>query len=278
MTEAFLIDSPVDPGWNASVKKRYTAWRPGRRFFVDNLTADFIMDQRPAFGEKAFQSMLQFAKPPFPLCVFEFDISERADEFLRAGCVVEGDCVFAYTNSAYSPYVHLNPLYAIRDQGRVTSLPGVDPKTYAKDEDMLVAALGDAFYLMSATILLLHQPKGVTVSAKPATSKIARGKRRAYAAHSTITIDVSYRDALRRVVANGHRGPVRAHEVRGHWQNWYKVAGCSHDWGSVPVEPDAPERYRCRQCGQLRVWRRHYHKGDAQIGYATHDYLVTKSG
>jgi hypothetical protein len=66
----------------------------------------------------------------------------------------------------------------------------------------------------------------------------------------------------------------RAHEVRGHWRYYLASPRCgetTHIW----EEKDA-NHHTCMRCGTRRTWIDAHQRGDASIGYVTHDYEVVK--
>jgi len=243
----------------------------GRIFKLDRKASEVVSGLALNHGA-LIDSMSPWAKPPFENMILDFMLwddgsHQRATQF--ALVVSNGMAWMHYWKPGMEPgnfVLHQSGM--IQRNNRFTTVP-VLPDADTGPQGELVKM----WLLFGAFCLLLHAPKGVQITEKPAHRKLVRGKQKAYAAHSVITIDLSVKEA-RRVVADGSRGPVRAHEVRGHWMHLNRVRGCSHDWRAVPVEPDRPERYVC-DCGTVRVWRKAHQKGDATLGYVTHEYRVT---
>ena len=64
----------------------------------------------------------------------------------------------------------------------------------------------------------------------------------------------------------------RRHPVRGHWalaEYGHGGRACAHE----PVERDGHYAI-CGKCEKLLIWRDHYERGDASLGYVQHDYEV----
>jgi hypothetical protein len=95
-----------------------------------------------------------------------------------------------------------------------------------------------------------------------------RGNYRKFLDHKTITLTVpatEHRKVARRVVLMARR---RAHHVRGHWRL---------DW-RFPGAPGCAHLFRIDgtcACGAKRMWITSHERGDASLGYVTHDYKIT---
>ena len=106
---------------------------------------------------------------------------------------------------------------------------------------------------------------------------LARGRIRKYLSHQTITLNVpAKRDTrvlARKVIAIAHR---KRHEVRGHWRDdWRNPPGkfCNpHLWECLD---DSADLIRCNGCNGRQIYIRKHERGDASLGYVTHDYRVT---
>lgn len=105
---------------------------------------------------------------------------------------------------------------------------------------------------------------------------LARGRIRRYLDHQTITLNVptkkDTRVLARQMIAIAHR---KRHQVRAHWRDdWRNPPSrrCQpHLWGFVDDDPDV---IRCDLC-HGRQFHIHVHeRGDARLGYVTHDYRV----
>lgn len=102
---------------------------------------------------------------------------------------------------------------------------------------------------------------------------VAKGRYRRFLDHSTITLHVpqkvSLRKLARQMIAIARR---RAHQVRGHFRKDWRNPGallCTHEWGTDNI---------CRLCHGHRLWITEHQRGDASLGFVTHDYEVTHGG
>jgi hypothetical protein len=95
-----------------------------------------------------------------------------------------------------------------------------------------------------------------------------RGNYKRFLDHKTVTLTVpapQHAKLARKVVAMARR---RAHSVRGHWRLDWKHPGrrdCRHEWRMDQT---------C-ECGAHRTWIREHQRGDATLGFVTHDYRVS---
>jgi hypothetical protein len=102
----------------------------------------------------------------------------------------------------------------------------------------------------------------------PTTGYMVRGKYRSYMEHSVIHLTVpqtEFRRLMHKLAAQLRR---RAHQVRGHWRNDHRSPlhiGCLHDYNGEMI---------CRLCGGHKIWVKEHQRGDASIGFVTHDYEV----
>lgn len=103
---------------------------------------------------------------------------------------------------------------------------------------------------------------------KPSRGYFARGRYRTFLEHSIIHLRVPARKTIRslaeHVITMSRR---RAHQVRGHWRTYERGKDpCRHhDWD---------ENLECRACGAWMTWIAEHQRGDASIGFVTHDYAV----
>ena len=93
--------------------------------------------------------------------------------------------------------------------------------------------------------------------------------------HKVITLHVPQTSDLRKmaryIVAAVRR---RAHQVRGHWRADWRFPGtrdCPHLWS---LHPESDSLQQCG-CGARRFWIHEHQRGDASLGFVTHDYNVT---
>ena len=100
---------------------------------------------------------------------------------------------------------------------------------------------------------------------------VAKGRYRKFVDHTTITLNVPetrYRRIAAHAIAVARR---RAHEVRGHWRkdHWHPLTPtCEHEW--VTMEG----KTLCARCNGRRSWIPEHQRGDASLGFVTHDYEV----
>jgi len=107
---------------------------------------------------------------------------------------------------------------------------------------------------------------------RPSKGFVAKLGYHRFLAHQTITLAIPAKDytkVARRALALAHR---RAHEVRQHWR---------HDWRH-PLSPrcehvfTANETHQtCTLCHGRKTWIRKHERGDASLGFVTHDFRLT---
>jgi hypothetical protein len=96
----------------------------------------------------------------------------------------------------------------------------------------------------------------------------AKARYHRFLEHKTITLSVPQLEArklVRKAVADAKR---RAHQVRGHWRkDWRRPlsALCEHEFDDALV---------CSKCGGHKIWVHEHQRGDASVGFVTHDYRV----
>jgi hypothetical protein len=128
-------------------------------------------------------------------------------------------------------------------------------------------------WALLATIDHLPLTKGEVRQSK---GFLARGRIRKFLDHTTITLNIpgkrDTRVLARKVIAIAHR---RRHEVRAFWRNdWRHPLGktCNpHLWEIVD---DQADHIRCELCGGRQTYIHKHERGDASLGYVTHDYAV----
>jgi hypothetical protein len=60
----------------------------------------------------------------------------------------------------------------------------------------------------------------------------------------------------------------RAHQVRGHWRKDYRhplLPGCVHVFD---------DNMTCKLCSGHKLWIAEHQRGDASLGFVTHDYEI----
>ena len=138
-----------------------------------------------------------------------------------------------------------------------------------------------------ACLLLLNQQHGVNNRAVGPKRVLRGGKARTYLAHSVVTIDLSPH-GTRGLFTVGNRASPRRHQVEGHFVHYGIEDGCTHDWSAFTT-PELERRdherlgrpvrrWRCSECGGMRVWREEFTRGDGQKGFVTKEYKVVDRG
>lgn len=137
---------------------------------------------------------------------------------------------------------------------------------------------GDIRFLVTALAMINYVPiRKVHVPRSGMYRKRLRNFQ--YLDYQTITIEAG-RKRTERVVADAlsfHEGLVRrrAHEVRGHWRHYLATPRCAayheHVWEAMPSQRD-----ECQRCGSMRRWIDRHTRGDATLGFVTHDYEVVE--
>ena len=122
-----------------------------------------------------------------------------------------------------------------------------------------------------AVWLLLAMINDIPVSFEkvvPSKGYVARGSYKKFLAHSVIHLTVPQKQwrkvAARALIAIRRR----AHQVRGFWRKDWRhplLAACTHDFDDDMV---------CRRCGGHSIWVHEHQRGDASLGFVTHDYEV----
>jgi hypothetical protein len=105
---------------------------------------------------------------------------------------------------------------------------------------------------------------------------VARGRYRRFLDHRTITINVPQKDQTKLAKQLITLVRHRAHQVRGHWRD---------DWRQKPHK-NCPQLVEtglhawnaegfCERCHGHRIWVHEHQRGDASLGFVTHDYKIT---
>jgi len=220
------------------------------------------------------RKQIEFAKSPFDYVLFEISMPDSMKEPIRwdlIALLITPRWVWFFKRKSNGAAISAFCVNPEGTRGAVDD-PGVFGATYMnrEEEQKVLEDYGEFLWMWRLTCLLLHAPKGVTIHDHPACNRVVKGKRRAYAAYSTVKIKLSQQET-KRIIRTGVYGPKRAHEVRGTWVNYHRNPRCDHQWTRLDGEH---ERYLC-QCGQLRVWRKTHGRGDASLGYVSHEYRVT---
>jgi hypothetical protein len=103
---------------------------------------------------------------------------------------------------------------------------------------------------------------------------LARGKYRKFMDYSVLRLNIPIKTntqkLAKKLIVMARR---RAHTVRGHWRNHEHSLSCQpsfHTW----TASDVNNRSHCTTCGAKRTWIKQHQRGDALLGYVTHDYVV----
>ena len=103
---------------------------------------------------------------------------------------------------------------------------------------------------------------------EPSRGYVARGSYKKFLQHSVIHLTVP-ETRWRQLVLKTHAVlRRRAHQVRGHWRRDWRnplTRTCEHDFD---------EQMICRRCRGRQLWIQEHQRGDASIGFVTHDYEV----
>ena len=142
--------------------------------------------------------------------------------------------------------------------------------------DQLVVEMGGIVRYAMCLLATLNDVPAVVTEVRQDRGFVARGTYRKYLDHATIRLVVPARANPRRLakklIALARR---RAHQVRGHWRLYQRGPGepCpnhAHSWGPA----GASGRAQCQRCSAWRTWITEHQRGDASLGFVTHDYTV----
>lgn len=106
---------------------------------------------------------------------------------------------------------------------------------------------------------------------KPSRGYMAGRNYRRFLDHKVISLTVpqtEYRKLAKSVVAQARR---RAHQVRGHWRNDFRHPLnklCEHQFVTTEAHLE------CSICKGRKVWIVEHQRGDASLGFVTHDYQI----
>jgi hypothetical protein len=129
-----------------------------------------------------------------------------------------------------------------------------------------------------ALLATLNDVPAVITDIRQSKGFVAKGRYRKFLDHKVLTISIpqkSYTKVARQLIALARR---RAHMVRGHfrvdWRNppskrcpWFLANGF-HAWDTNNV---------CTVCRGHRLVIHEHQRGDASLGFVTHDYNVTRN-
>jgi hypothetical protein len=128
-----------------------------------------------------------------------------------------------------------------------------------------------------AMLLLLNQTQRIRLEQVPWRAAIVKGRRKVYAAHSLVRLNLAPHETLRKVMLPSLRPlPRRRHAVRGHFMHIHLRQHCIHVWPALPeIDDNNTPRWTCQNCKGLRIWRRDHWRGTAAEGFVDTDYSVT---
>lgn len=157
---------------------------------------------------------------------------------------------------------------------------GIEQKSGFQDQvirllgNALHEGRGDLRFLCSMLAMLNHVP--TTYVHRPAKGHYrARLRNVPYLDNRVISIHCG-RKRIVNVVDGAMKDALGAHHkkrhsVRGFWRDveYGRARGCAHE----PIERDG-DYCLCGKCGHLLRWIDHHERGDAALGWVTHDYEV----
>lgn len=246
---------------------------PNRRFMFDDDAAkhigwvfreyDGVLNLIEKFGK--------WAKPPFDKCYIEYACGN-----VKAGYIINNSNVKFLVLLADDPELK----YGIFDFDLDTMefyISDTSPTSIGTNDEEAIRALSIMLGWLIAALLMLNMPSTHKFNLVKMSQAKSIGKRVIYAAHNNVIINLAEAEQELKGFTTGYRGPNRAHEVRAHWVNWYKVQGCEHNF--IPRDPEnfdeMTPKYICSQCGQLRSRVLAYDRGDSSLGWVTKTYTVT---
>lgn len=150
-----------------------------------------------------------------------------------------------------------------------------DPERLKLYTSLIVEWTGNVRRVWSLLATIDHLPLFAT-DVRQSKGFLARGRIRKFLDHKTITLNIpakkDTRVIARQAIAIAHR---KRHEVRGHWRDdWRHPPSrlCNpHLW--EPMDGDA-DLIACTQCHGRQIYIHKHERGDATLGYVTHDYLL----
>jgi hypothetical protein len=108
---------------------------------------------------------------------------------------------------------------------------------------------------------------------QPSKGYVARGSYKKFLQHSVIHLTVPETRWRALVIATATLLRRRAHQVRGHWRkDWRHPPSphCEHRWAA------GESILICSRCEGRSLWIAEHQRGDASIGFVTHDYVVER--
>lgn len=177
-----------------------------------------------------------------------------------------------------SPYIATRPMQKVPAHRLVDVVKEEDGRRIPqfKVDKMIVEMGGLARYAMSLLATINDIPVLHTFEAQH-RGFVARGAHRKFLDHTVIRLNVpqtrNTRLLAQKLIAIARK---RAHEVRGHWRLYQRGEGAvctpgQHQW----MAEDERGHCACMNCSSWRTWIHPHQRGDASLGYVTHEYEVT---
>jgi hypothetical protein len=182
----------------------------------------------------------------------------------------------------YTPYqsqlirigpTHMEDFEDDRHVGKVTFyVPTFSPKSMTAISESMPEAtgmepgipIGDLWALLATINDLPVKIEFV----EPSKGYVARGSYKKFLKHSIVHLTVPETHFRKLVLKTATLLRKRAHQVRGHWRKDWRnplTKLCEHDFDDKMV---------CRRCQGHQIWIHEHQRGDANLGFVTHDYSV----
>ena len=103
---------------------------------------------------------------------------------------------------------------------------------------------------------------------EPSRGFVARGNYKKFLKHSIVHLTVPETKWRKLIAHTDAMLRRRAHQVRGHWRaDWRKPLSplCEHVYNEEMI---------CKRCQGKKLWIGEHQRGDASLGFVTHDYEV----
>jgi hypothetical protein len=128
------------------------------------------------------------------------------------------------------------------------------PRLHMRDVWALLATVNDL------PILIEH--------VEPSHGYVARGSYKKFLKHSVVHLTVPETRWRKLVIKTSVILRKRAHQVRGHWRKDWRnplTPLCDHEFNDAMI---------CTKCKGHKIWIIEHQRGDAGLGFVTHDYEV----
>lgn len=121
-----------------------------------------------------------------------------------------------------------------------------------------------------ALLATLNDLPVVVEHVRPSKGYIHRGSYHRFLEHKVIHLTVPETRWFKVIVKSTAALRRRAHQVRGHLRDDWRQRpskDCNHCWNDKMI---------CRYCGGHQIWINEHQRGDASLGFVTHDYEVNR--